>query len=178
MQKSTTLSKISRTGMIILVLLTGMFMLPRNISAQEKTDFSGTWKLNESKSSTDEGRFRMGTPTLTVTQKENEMKVDRIMRGRDDQERTFTSTYSLDGKETSQEAFRGTTTSVAGWSDNGKSLTITTTRKMERDGQTMEMKTTEVWTLTEGGNSLTITSTSNTPRGEMKVTLVYDKQQD
>jgi len=40
----------------------------------------------------------------------------------------------------------------------------------------MEMKTTEVWTLTEGGKSLTITSTSSTPRGEMKVTLVYDKK--
>lgn len=121
MQKNTTLSKISGTGIIILVLLTGLFMLPRNISAQGKTDFSGTWTLNKSKSKAQEGRFRMGTPTLTVTQKGNEMKVDRIMRGRNDQERTFTNTYSLDGKETTREAFRGTTKAVASWSNDGKS---------------------------------------------------------
>ncbi|HQM70886.1 MAG TPA: hypothetical protein PK521_16390, partial [Bacteroidales bacterium] len=95
-----------------------------------------------------------------------------VDRTRGDQ--TFSTKYTLDGKESVNATGRGESKSTATWSADGKSLTIVTTRTIERDGQTIQMKTTEVWTLT--GTQLTIASTSSTPNGERKTTMVYDKK--
>jgi len=55
-------------------------------------------------------------------------------------------------------------------------LTVTTTSVFERQGQKTEMKNVETWKLDATGKVLTIDSSSTSPRGERKLTLVYDKQ--
>jgi hypothetical protein len=45
----------------------------------------------------------------------------------------------------------------------------------ERDGEKMEMKMTEAWSISEDGKTLTIQSTVTSSQGEMKQTRVYDK---
>jgi len=107
---------------------------------------------------------------FTAKQEANLLTVERT-RG----ERTITSKYTLDGKESVNSTGRGDSKSVATWSSDGKTLTIVTTRSVERDGQTTEMKTTESWTLTSPA-SLSIVSMMNTPNGERKTTMVYDKK--
>jgi Tol biopolymer transport system component len=88
---------------------------------------------------------------------------------------TMTSKYTLDGKESVNTTGRGESKSIATWSADGKSLTIVTTRTFERDGQSMEMKSSEVWTLTSP-TTMSIVRTMNTPDGERKTTMVYDKK--
>ena len=90
-------------------------------------------------------------------------------------DRTVSSKYTLDGKESVNTTGRGESKSVATWSADGKSLTIVTTRSFERDGQTTQMKTSEVWSLTNP-STLSITTTRTTPNGERKSTMVYDKK--
>jgi len=70
---------------------------------------------------------------------------------------------------------RGESKSTATWSADGKTLTIVTTSTFERDGQTTEMKSTQVWSLTSP-TALSIVTTMTTPNGERKTTMVYDKK--
>jgi Tol biopolymer transport system component len=83
--------------------------------------------------------------------------------------------YTLDGKESINTSPRGDSKSDAKWSADGKSLTIETSRTMNMNGESMTMKSTEVWTLTDA-KTLTIAATRQGPNGEVKTTMVYDKK--
>jgi hypothetical protein len=65
--------------------------------------------------------------------------------------------------------------STANFSADGKLLTISSSAVFERDGNKMEMKSTEIFKLSDDGNALVIDATSTSPRGERKQTLAYDK---
>ena len=88
---------------------------------------------------------------------------------------TIISNYALDGKESVNTTGRGESKSIATCTADGKSLTIVTIRTFERDGQSMEMKSSEVWSLISPA-TLSIVRTMNTPNGERKTTMVYDKR--
>jgi hypothetical protein len=166
-------------------ILTAFFLLSfvENTSAQ-KPNFSGSWTFNQQKSDLGQqaggggGRgFGGGAGgNLTIRHDGNNLVVDRIIM-RQGEERTNTSKYTLDGKETENTmGNRGSSKSVAKWSADNKSLTISTTSSFEMEGQTRESKNNEIWTLTDGGKTLTINSTRATPQGERKMKLVYDKK--
>jgi len=151
-----------------------------NTTAQ-KTNFSGTWAFNESKSTLGQPGQRafprFGARQLAVKQEGNILTVDRLSVGRNGEERTNTDKYTLDGKESvNTQARGGSSKSVATWSADGKSLTIVTTRTFERDGQSREMKTTEIWKLSDA-KTLSIESTMPSREGgSNKITRVYDKK--
>ncbi len=155
------------------------FIVPVNLNAQgSKANFSGTWAFNAEKSNmgqTQGGGGRMGGGNFVAKQEANLLTVERTRTNQDGQSVTTTSKYTLDGKESINTTQRGESKSVATWAADGKSLTIVTKRSFERDGQTTEMITTEVWSLT-GPSVLQIVSTMNTPNGERKTTAVYDKK--
>jgi len=118
----------------------------------------------------------MGGGDFVAKQDANLLTVERSRTNQDGETVKTETKYTLDGKVSANTAGRGgESKSTATWSADGKSLTIVTTRSMERDGQTTEMKTTEVWTLASPA-SLSIVSTMNTPNGERKTTRVYDKK--
>ena len=141
----------------------------------QKVNFTGTWLFSEEKSELGEGRFRRAATKLTIKQEGNDMSIERVSQNRDGEEITTIEKYTLDGKECENPAFNTTRKSTVTWSEDGNSLTISSTMVFEREGQEMEMKSSEVLTLTDEGKSLSITSTSMSPRGEMKTTYVYDK---
>jgi hypothetical protein len=155
------------------------FTVPAMTNAQSgKTDFSGKWAMNSDKSKLPEGSgggMRMGDGDLVVTQAGNTLTVERTRTGRDGQEMTTSTKYTLDGKETVNTTQRGERKSIAKWSADGKSLTITTNMSFEMNGQTREMKSTEVWTLVNP-STLSIESTRNGRNGDVTMTLVYDKK--
>jgi hypothetical protein len=161
---------------LTITFLFSFFLIPMDSYAQRgKVDFSGEWFFNESKSNMGEGRFP-ATSKLTIEQKGNNLTIERLRMGRDGQEMTTKEELTLDGKETETTGgMRGTRKSAATWSDDGKTLTIKTTMIFDREGETMEMNSSEVWKLTDGGKALSIESSFSTPMGEMKATLVYDK---
>ena len=177
MGKNVNNLKITLSAMVILAFL----IMPLASNGQAgKANFSGTWALNTEKSTfgqgqgqppQGQGRGGPGGGNFVAKQEANLLTVERTMG-----DRTVISKYTLDGKESVNSTGRGESKSVATWSTDGKALTIVTTRSFERDGQTVQMKSTEVWTLT-GPTTLSIVNTSTSREGqERKRTMVYDKK--
>jgi dipeptidyl aminopeptidase/acylaminoacyl peptidase len=146
-----------------------------SFAAPGKINFTGKWSLNESKSTLSQGGGGFGpAKMLNITQEGNNLTVERTTN-RNGEDVTTTLKYTLDGKECDNSNERRTSKSVLSWSDDGKALTITTNSVSERDGQKFESKNVEVWKMAEGGKSFTIDQVMNSPRGERKSNLVYDK---
>ncbi|MCJ7446619.1 MAG: hypothetical protein MUO72_02900 [Bacteroidales bacterium] len=141
-----------------------------------QTNFSGTWAFNESKSNFGGSQFRFAATTMVVTQDANTLSVESTMPGRDGGEMKSSAKYTLDGKVSENPMFNTTRKSTVTWSADKTSITIASTMTFERDGESREMKSSEVWKLSEGGKVLLIESTRPGPDGEMKITVAYDKK--
>ena len=141
----------------------------------DRANFSGEWKLDESKSELGDFGGRVAR-TLKADQTENSITISRTTPGFNGGDPiTTTITLSYDGKVTETEGFGGSKRkSSAKWSDDGNTLTISNTIIFERDGQTNEFKSTEVWTTTKDGN-LSVVTNSSSPRGETTTKAVYTK---
>jgi len=175
MKKDVTMQILSITVML------AFLCMPLALNAQgSKANFSGKWALNAEKSEMGQqgqrgGRMGFGGGDFTATQDANLLTVERTRPGRNGQTTNVTNKYTLDGKESTNTMGMGDSKSTATWKTDGKSLTIVTKMSFNRDGQSMEFKTTEVWTLANPA-SLTIVSTRNTPNGDVTTKMVYDKK--
>lgn len=167
----------SKIGLLILSinLFSLFFFMSASLNAQ-RTNYSGTWIFNESKSQLGEMRFRAPASKLVMTQEENSLVLERTAKGRNGEEFTLKEKYTLDGKICENTGAMNTVKkSTITWSSDNKILTINSTAVFERDGNSMEIKTIEVFNLSNDGKVLTVNSTSTSQRGERKQTLVYDK---
>ncbi len=199
MKKNVFVQIVSHTVLVVLISMT----LLNNGCKSSKADFTGSWILNADKSHMEQppqgqpqsddsiapptqrmGRlpedrsFRMDEfagSNFTVFQEGNQLKIERTSSGREGQEVTITTSFTIDGKEYVNTMGRGESKSIANWSDDGKTLTIVTTRIMGRDERSKEMKTTEVWNLTDP-TTLSIVSTMNTANVDQKTNMVYNKK--
>ena len=144
-------------------------------AVDQRANFSGDWKLDESKSELGDFGGRVAR-SLKAEQKANDITITRTtpgFNGGDPVTTTFTLTY--DGKVTESEGFGGSKRkSTAKWSDDEATLTINSTTTFERDGQSMEIKSVETWTLTKEG-LLSVVTQSSSPSGESTTKAVYSK---
>jgi hypothetical protein len=146
-------------------------------AGEKGVDFSGVWKLNEAKSNLGDDNRRRPDLKLTIKQDDNTLTVDRVRQNRSGEEVATTEKLTLDGKECKNIGARDREiVSVVNWKEDKKGLVIKSTSSFEREGETFEIKTDEIWTLSEDGKILTIDYTSTSPRGERKALQVYDKQ--
>jgi hypothetical protein len=133
-----------------------------------KPDFSGTWKLDASKSEFGP----MPAPDKwerTITHQDPSLKYKTVQAGPQGEMTTDTS-YTTDGKE-SMNKFRGQDVKgVAKW--DGDVLTI----QSKREVQGMEISINERWTLSPDGKVLTIANAISTPQGDFETKIVADKQ--
>jgi hypothetical protein len=170
-----SVKSVSLVRAIAVVVTFSLFLLPVKMSGQgSKANFSGTWAFNETKSNLGEGGFR-GASKLVITQDGNNLTVARDRTNQNGENVTTTDKYTLDGKECVNTSGRGPSKSFVTWSADGKNLNFAVTRTFERDGQTTEMKSSEVWTLTDA-STLSLVSTMNFQGEERKTTFVYDKK--
>lgn len=147
---------------------------PVAVNAQRAT-LGGDWKLDESKSEL--GQFGGRTSrTLKVEQKEDAITITRVTPGFNGGDPvTSTLTLTFDGKVVESEGFGGSKRkSTAKWSDDGKTLVISSVTNFERDGQSFEFKATETWSVAADG-SLSVVTNSTSPRGDMTVKAIYTK---
>jgi hypothetical protein len=160
---------------LILIGLFILFFVP--VSAQNGTlNFSGNWALNESKSKLGDGPFKMAASTLTVKQEGSNLSIDRAMTGPDGQEMKMTGKYTLDGKVCENSGMMDMKTkSTVTWSADKKSITITSSTLFNMNGDNNEMKSSEIWQL-DGEKVLKIEAVNDSPDGEIKTSLVYDKK--
>jgi hypothetical protein len=161
---------------IALTVTVTLFLLPLTINGQgSKTNFSGTWAFNEAKSNLGEGATFRGASKLTITQTGNDLSVARDRTNQNGELVTTTDKYTLDGKECVNTSGRGPSKSIVTWSADGKSLNFAVTRTFDREGQTTEVKSSEVWSLTDA-STLSLQNTMNFQGEERKTTYVYDKK--
>jgi hypothetical protein len=141
-----------------------------SVWATAQPDFSGTWKLNSSKSKLGT-EFSMAPNEIIIAQTDNDFSVERhsSFQGQDF---TISDTFTLDGKECINAGWQDTQKkSTAVWAEDKKSLKITTKIPMQDGG---EMTIVEVYKMNNG--DLVIESASSSSFGEMSETMVYDKQ--
>jgi|SRR5579875_2930371 len=142
----------------------------------DRANFSGTWKLNESKS--DLGQFARFAPhTIKVEQNNDGITISKTAPSFNGDDVTTTEALTFDGKETETTVFGNSKKkSTVKWSDDAQGMTINYTIELDFNGQTSEIKGTEVWSLSDGGKTLTLKINASSPQGDLSSTAVYDKQ--
>lgn len=169
--KDLQVTRKSLLRLLALVVMSAFIIFPVKVNAQgAKANFSGTWTLNEAKSTIPQGGGggqRMGGREFTVTQDANLLTQTRTSQDGT----TRASKYALDGTESVNTMGEFESKSTAKWSADGKSLTITT--KSNYNGN--ERTSTAVWSLTDA-KTLSVISTRQGQDGEVKSTMVYDKK--
>ncbi|MEO5681271.1 MAG: hypothetical protein ABIQ88_01455 [Chitinophagaceae bacterium] len=141
----------------------------------QRASFTGDWKLNEAKSELGEFGGRVAR-SIKAEQKEDALATTRVSPGFNGGDSvTTTVKLTFDGKVTESEGFAGSKRkSTAKWSDDGKTLTVSSTMNFERDGQSFEIKSTEIWTITKDG-LLSVVTNSTSPRGESTTKAIYTR---
>jgi hypothetical protein len=155
---------------ILLFFFVSLLAFGNSVYAQQKPDFSGTWVLDiagsdlggASKAATKQGQ--MYKISLIVTQTAKQLTIKRSTGD--------TAVYNLDGSDSINNLPNGNQ-AVTRMKWDGDRLVAKTTANM--GGQTIEM--TDVRSLDTSGRIMTVHLTRQTPRGEMKQTLIYNKHE-
>ena len=152
--------------------------------AAERANFSGEWKLNESKSELD-GKFPIcifGEADRAIS------KVMKIAGHGDFLTVTVARPFGYGGLVTSQEKVtfddkENEATRVgsprekssASWSDDGQTMTINSVKSFNTISEDADIKVTEVWKLINDGKSMSVQVNSSSISGENTMILIYDK---
>jgi hypothetical protein len=156
-----------------------------SVTPASRADFSGEWKLNESKSDF-AGQFplcifgggdRMRSKTMRIARHADFLTVDVASSSPDGALVTRQEKLTFDGKE-SEVTFVGIprAKSTARWSDDGQTMTVTSVRSLDANGEKIDFKVTEVWKLINDGKSIFVHVNSSSTSGERTMRLVYDRQ--
>lgn len=148
-----------------------------SMTSTKNVDFSGEWKLNETKS--DMGQYAPIVPLkIKAEQAADSLVITKTSPAMDGSgEVTASETLTFDGKEVETSVTPGNSKRKASakWSDDGKTLTITYTLMLDFNGQSNEIKGTETWALSNVGKTLTTTNTSSSSFGDNTYKGVYEK---
>jgi hypothetical protein len=165
-----------------LLLTAGCFALSGMTTGQ--VNFSGEWKLNESKSNIG-GKFplcifggdRMRSKTMKIATHAGFLTVDVASSSADGALVTRQEKLVFDGKQ-NKATYVGMARekSSASWSGDGQTMTVHSVRSFDKNGETADFKITEVWKLINGGKSIAIQVNERSSSGAHAMTLVYDKQ--
>ena len=141
-----------------------------------RSNFSGEWKLNESKS--DLGAMaQFATKAIKTQQNDNSIAISRTAPSFDGGDATTSETLGFDGKEVESTVFGNSKRKAsAKWSDDGNALTVNYILNLDFNGQTFDVKGTETWTLSSDGKTLTVQTNAASPQGDITAKAVYDKQ--
>lgn len=152
----------------------GLPILP--LAPRYAVNFSGNWKLNESKSTIGKNSLGDTPATLKIDQDDDLVFVKKFIPGEMSDDRYVYDDFYLDGPPRVIEVFNFPGTSVASWDNAAQTIKKSTSTKVTRDGRTVEVKNTENWSLADGGKTLKIYITSTNFWGETSSQLlVYQK---
>lgn len=157
-----------------LIAFASLLLLSGSIFAQ--TDFSGSWAFNESKSTLGEGPM-MSATSMTVNQQANLISIDLVQPSWDGGDMKRSEKYTLDGKESVNEGMMGSSVkTITTWSEDKKELKFAKAITFDMNGETMEIKITDVWSISDDGKTLTVKSAMTSQMGDTNLVLVYDKK--
>jgi hypothetical protein len=137
--------------------------------AQSKPNFSGTWKLNVTKS--DFGPVPApDTRTDVIDHSDPALKVSTSVTGGPQGNMEATSNYTTDGKEATNHMGPREVKATVVW--DGPKLVV----NAKTTYQEAELGIKSIWILSDDGKTLTQNVHFTTPMGEADQTLIYDKQ--
>lgn len=167
------------SGKTMYVIGAAIFCLCTSATLLFVVNFSGDWKLNESKSEI--GQFGRGAARSikVVSSDANGIVIERTSTNQQGEAVVRKENLTFDGKEVETTTTGGFGPSKrkmkAKWSDDGNSMIIDIVTSFERDGQTTEFKQKETWKLSADGNTLTIESSTSFNGNDNTQKLVYEK---
>lgn len=144
-----------------------MLLAATAVTAADKPNFSGDWKLNIEKSTFGP----MPAPTsqvMTIEHKDPEV-VSTTKQDGAEGESTITVKYKTDGTETANEIRGAQAKTVGKW--EGDALVVTT----KLDFQGMDITLANSMKLATDGKTMNAVSKITTPQGEFEMTYLYDK---
>ncbi len=168
-------SKFSFVMTIIFILS----LITYEASSQTQADFSGTWKLDVAKSTSIPNII---SATLLITQKENDILINRTFEIKDQQPLISTFHYFI-GSGIATKSKTGGTVIQSHWNNNKENFSIIETFNTEKNGTKQESKRTSVYSLTDNGKTLNIISHDSLPAGsitsenERHMKFIYKKAQ-
>ena len=170
------------------LLLTAVFFTLTSM-APHRSNFSGNWKLNESKSVRgnslciyDPGD-RMRSNTMKITGHADFLTIDVVNSSLDGPLVTRREKLTFDGKESEVTLIRrgkirrGKMFTVK-WSDDGQTMTVNSIVYLDINGKKQEFKVTEIWKLINNGKSISLQANAKSTFwgfGERTWKFVYDK---
>jgi hypothetical protein len=149
-------------------ILVATLALSLGCFAQSKPNFSGTWKLNVSKS--DFGMLPPPDSRTDVIEQTGDMIKDNVSTVTQQGPMQYTVPLKFDGSESTVKAGPREVKVMAAW--DGPVLVVTT--KLDYEGNPVTVKSN--WTLSEDGASWTQAAHIESPMGEMDQKLVFEKQ--
>jgi hypothetical protein len=169
-------------------------------SAVAPASFAGTWKLDKEKSKgLNPNQQSAESIVWTITQDDKQITIDsKVTPGQPPAGAPPAGapggpgggggrgggmggprTYTLDGKEVTSEGggqMGGTNTMKSSWSNEGKTLELSSVRTGSVNGNDFKAVSTDKLSLSADGKVLTVERHSESPRGAQDSTLVFAKQ--
>ena len=165
-KKLTSKTSLLLAAAAVVVLSSATVLAPPN--------FSGEWKLNESKS--EMGQFGRAAKKIKVESFDAQgISFERTTTNQAGEEVVRKEKLTFDGKEVESTGGFGNAKTKSKATITDDAMTVNAVSVFERDGQTTEIKRKETWKLSDGGNVLTIEASSSFGDNNNTTKLVYDK---
>lgn len=149
-----------------------------DLHAQIPADFSGTWKLDLSKSTDFPDLL---SSIISIVQKGNELSINRTYQIKNQEPLSISFKYII-GREIKTTTKTGSMTTTSFWSTDKQSFSITEVLISNSNSAKQEYKRTTTYSLTVKGEILNVNSDDILPQGSMMPTnnkyidLIYTKQ--
>ena len=142
-------------------------------AADGNVDFSGEWKLNKEK--TDLSGSQLILAKMEITHKGNSLLTVRTYENDYGEQYPFEENLTLDGKESNIVIYEMPRKTTARWSEDRKTLIISSTTKYYSDSGEGEFSVKETWSLKEKGTVLSIDYSASSSSGTITGTYFFKK---
>jgi ketosteroid isomerase-like protein len=149
-----------------------------DLHSQIPADFSGTWKLDLSRSTDFPDLL---SAIISIAQKGNELSIIRTYQIKNQEPITNSFNYII-GPEITTSTKSGVMKTTSSWSTDRQSFSITETLLSQNNSRKQEYKRTTTYSLTVKGEILNVNSNDILPQGILTATnskyidLVYNRQ--
>lgn len=142
-------------------------------AAAQKSDFSGIWKLDRTKSTLSE--YSPILVKLDVQIRGDSLMAERTYDTGDGQEYPFTENVTLDGKEYQMTIYEMPRKINAKWSETDSVLSVETTTTFNGQNGAEDFVSKETWKVDKASNTLTISFKNSTSAGEAEGAFIFNK---
>ena len=135
--------------------------------------FSGEWKLNKEKSTTQNDQLFLSK--MTILQKNDSLFTNRVYENGNGESYPFKENLSLNGAESKISIYDMPRKAKASLSENNKSIEFESITTFYGNGGADDLKTKETWSVENEGKTLKMGYSTSYSGGTSDGTLYFDK---